>query len=657
MYIKFLFSLIFNVLLISLNSIVFGQEYEWQRINPLPFESTVNAACQIPGISTVVTAGNYSTLMFTDDSGENWDLHRRPAGIGKSVNLISICFPTNQIGYLLGSESLILKTTECGLSWYDVSLNGDTDFDEIYFIDDKVGFLTGAEGYILRTEHGGMPWDTVYTADELTPGHIHFVDSAAGYLGATFNNYFLKTIDKGISWYTIQLDSSYIDFELDGIYFLNQDTGFITSSSYYQPYYILKTNDGGQSWHEVYQSYLEWPNKFYFIDKDTGFAYGPTIMYQDILLRTTNGGETWDEVYYFPWHIHSLIFSIDTVGILFGSNSLIYRSFDFGLHWEKEYSSITNTIFAAEFLNDSIIIAGSALAGGGVPSGRIIKSSNRGITWQTLNFTGSNSLWGEVYDICFASETIGYMTGWISRPGATWPGTVLKTMDGGNSWQPLDLDYECAGFRDIECVNEDIVYVTGYNVIFKSQNGGHAWSELNLPLTGKISFHSIHFVDELIGFAAGSGPEETIIGTTDGGVTWEVLESPTPVSIECIRFYNEKEGIIFGSRGTIFKRDSGIYVNVESEHFVEKETKENLFLYPNPARDIAWLKITNYDSLLQGKIRFFDLQGKIVLEKKINSYNNNQVKLDLLNLTPGVYVVQVNVKNHTIYSSKLIIID
>jgi len=144
-------------ILLNLSFVCRSQETEWLRINPLPFESTIESATIIPGTDKIVAVGDYATLMSSVNNGEDWTLQRRPAGIPYSSVLKSVHFPSQTHGYILGNNSLLLKSTDSGVSWEDISLEGNYNHQEVYFNDNEVGFITGERDIFCGQEMAGLP--------------------------------------------------------------------------------------------------------------------------------------------------------------------------------------------------------------------------------------------------------------------------------------------------------------------------------------------------------------------------------------------------------------------------------------------------------------------------------------------------------------------
>ncbi len=68
--------------------------------------------------------------------------------------------------------------------------------------------------------------------------------------------------------------------------------------------------------------------------------------------------------------------------------------------------------------------------------------------------------------------------------------------------------------------------------------------------------------------------------------------------------------------------------------------REEIYFYPNPAKDKLYLKNDNY---LNGDVMIFDLDGKLEMSKKIDSNN-----IDVSMLKKGIYIVKLSNSNNVL---------
>ncbi|HEY0039242.1 MAG TPA: YCF48-related protein, partial [Flavisolibacter sp.] len=120
-----------------------------------------------------------------------------------------------------------------------------------------------------------------------------------------------------------------------------------------------------------------------------------------------------------------IAFTTPAVGYLAGANG-VYKSADSGKTWVSE-PAITTRPVTINFMDQQY---GYAV---GQVSMQITR--NGGSDWQRKQLTISN----QAIDVCFISPAIGYL--------ALQYGKILKTVDTGNTWQPI------ANFSNRECLS------------------------------------------------------------------------------------------------------------------------------------------------------------------------------------------------------------
>lgn len=111
-----------------------------------------------------------------------------------------------------------------------------------------------------------------------------------------------------------------------------------------------------------------------------------------------------------------------------------------------------------------------------------------------------------------------------------YDGKLIKTIDGGVSWSELETNTD-ANFFGIDFIDNNKGFVVGgagncvengcipfSAVMLKTIDGGNTWEKVSLNLSRKTELHSVHFVNNSIGFAIGNS---SIIRTTNGGISWE----------------------------------------------------------------------------------------------------------------------------------------
>ncbi|MFI5218826.1 MAG: YCF48-related protein [Bacteroidia bacterium] len=168
---------------------------------------------------------------------------------GNAAELRGVYFTNTQVGYIVGSDGVMIKTTDGGTNWYALNSGTIDTLRSVYFIDDTTGYACGAQGTIIMTTDSGSTWigQTSNTTNLLRS--IFFPSRDTGYC-AGGGGVILKTTDAGNTW--VQQTSG-VTQDLISIRFINNDTGWAASSlGTFLSGIILKTTDGGTTWDTAY---------------------------------------------------------------------------------------------------------------------------------------------------------------------------------------------------------------------------------------------------------------------------------------------------------------------------------------------------------------------------------------------------------------------
>lgn len=105
--------------------------------------------------------------------------------------------------------------------------------------------------------------------------------------------------------------------------------------------------------------------------------------------------------------------------------------------------------------------------------------------------------------------------------------TVLRTTDGGTTWQKLIVTEEQLDFRDIDAVDAEVAYVLSIgngpaSRIYKTVDGGSTWDLQFKNEDPKAFYDAMTFWDANHGLVIGDSIEEQfcILITTNGGRDW-----------------------------------------------------------------------------------------------------------------------------------------
>lgn len=152
----------------------------------------------------------------------------------------------------------------------------------------------------------------------------------------------------------------------------------------------------------------------------------------------------------------------------------------------------------------------------------------------TLIDTGAQTYIDHIF---FVDENLGFTGGY-------W-GTVLRTRDGGDTWEKLDF-WRFSTIQDIQFLNADTGFVVGHDwgngYIFKTTDGGDTWTQQTTP----SPLSSIFMTSDSTGLAAGR--HGAIYRTDDGGETWVLKESGTDLWLGNVYFLDATTAVVAGGR-------------------------------------------------------------------------------------------------------------
>jgi photosystem II stability/assembly factor-like uncharacterized protein len=536
---KNLYSLLIALFLAS---VIYPQGgWFWQ--NPLPAGNTLRDVCFVDE-NNGIAIGEAGTIIRTTDGGENWTV--QPSGT--MIKLNGVNFTDENNGWIVGGDSytqyivnsltgyieypvidssIILHTTDGGLTWIRQNCSSTIPLNDVCFLDENIGIAVGGgdnmDGIILRTTDGGENWI------------IQFIDSGASYyffnavslidtnsaVVAGMNGRIFRTTNGGKNWISQEL--SYGPFY--GVSFTTANIGIVVGSHWNdltQEIRIFRTTNAGYSWDR--QS-VEVNGVLYgvcFSDTNHGTAVGQEWSTgSGLVLHTTDGGKNWakqavGQTNYFS--LYGVSFFSKDIGIIVGHAGRILKTTDGGINWFSQQKGINKDLNKVCFIDKNY--------GWAIGWNSILRTSDGGTSWvnQTVDSTiGLGS-------VCFTDANNGTVVG---TDWETNLGVILRTTDGGNNWnyQPISTN---AYLTDVYFIDANTGTIVGEEqkniypnagVIFRTTNGGNDW--FRQPCDSTITLSAVHFIDANKGMAVGgrwnndiNDYEGVILSTTNGGTNW-----------------------------------------------------------------------------------------------------------------------------------------
>ena len=335
---------------------------------------------------------------------------------------------------------------------------------------------------------------------------------------------------------------------------------------------------------------------------------------------------------------------------------------------------------------------------------QIWKSSNGGNNWvNKIDISGFGSIYPNGYPMFFDTingiitsyynqvmlttnsfntySITNYAPGNLLEPGTnavlddsvaifteTSGGGAYITKNRGRTWQGAMV---AGAVRDFEVVNKDTIYYVSngagannnrylgytfdgglnwnYKILDTPTSSGSPPNDLYLSMCVK-SKNEIYILVRngyvfLSGNYTGYGH---ILKSTDLGQTWTRMTTTFVEDLNDMKFLNDSIALVCGSRGLLYKWNTktGLFVGVK-ENISDNETVK---IYPNPANDFLNIDCGTFNDK-NAKLEIINNLGQVVYQSTIT---NSQSKINIEQLSKGIYIVQIESETKIIGRSKLI---
>lgn len=539
---------------------------------------------------SITNIANVRGLDCTGSGSSGW-CWQNPRPTGNRVN--AVFFLNATTGWRGGENGEIFKTTDAGVTWVRQNSGVAASISGIRFLDATTGWAIGAFGAVLRTTDGGAMWSVAKVPDSASGSFdlrtITAVDAKTVYLGRTLSNggssyggmYVSK--DGGATWqslatvphtitstgklWALQSDavsmskdggSSYtsvLSFKLpegynffDSINLWVQDdqraVAYTRASKFDFTNYtwssldtVFTTVDGGATWSStaatgaILSSSIQ---RILAMSADGGVILASSY---DSLLRSADGGKTWTALARPSGDYYAVSYaSLGNGEIVASGYAGLWLSKDGGQSWTKLATPTTsagNVLIPADNLRR--VEAGALVAADG--QGSFLLSRDNGQTWAQVATPVGNT-YGSYSALAFSDARNGFLYDSVGR--------TFVTKDGGLTWEAKTLSF--GPVRGAQFVNKWTGWMVGFNgQLYKSTDGGQTWSPA--AAAGGVSYASVYFQNETLGWSQRLSSGATYAATRDGGKTW--TELALPYGVTTIR-QSDQSWVAVGNSGAVY---------------------------------------------------------------------------------------------------------
>lgn len=534
---KYLSSILFSItsftLLFIFVFVTTTEAQDWESQNG---NSTVSALNEVQFVSnqTLFAVGNTGTILKSTDGGQNWN----DVSYGTTKDIQTLFFFDENNGFVGtpfmsaggGSSEMLAKTTDGGESWEVFSSFSFDDFNDLEFLDDQMGWAASVDGKILFTTDGGETWSSTSPgSDDLQD--IEIVNDTTLWVSGEYGT-LLKSTDSGENWEkAVGLDTistgefSYLSSSDDilDVEFIDEQTGYIIGETYDSGFigFLLKTEDGGENWVKLTNDVQ---HQFFDLeitdDSTIVIAAGQDQFIEaggNAILISDDDGASWNILQdgNGPIAWHDIDRHQDSWIAVGESGSSVTFSL-------SDDTLQTNLITGQNIQdltfwgeNNGVFVTSERI------EGKIFTTNDGGQTWsESLSLDGNK----DFAAVSYAAENDIWVAGNDLYTGdSRW--LLYHTSDAGQNWEQVEPDFSLSvksrNLEDVFFINTETGFIKVETTLIKTEDGGANWMELTEPEDHSFSsFDHIRFLDEEFGWMSGS---DVIAITTDGGNSWEII--------------------------------------------------------------------------------------------------------------------------------------
>jgi hypothetical protein len=257
-------------------------------------------------------------------------------------------------------------------------------------------------------------------------------------------------------------------------------------------------------------------NKWIGFTSDSGHTITPRFVtlgnvdYNSYLVGLTLG--------FSPQDVH--VFSVDTFVVSghYGFEPSILYTTNGGLTWKLVYHRDLNTTNVVNAVW-SMAFPGNGSTGFAVQGDEIIRTTDRGKTWQAIISDPNQSM----FDIVFANNSVAYVAG---------PNRLWQTTNGGSNWTLLsNFNFT---IKSIAAFGQHVFVNTSVSDNFYSDDEGMSWTQANTEIS-QAAFWHMYYINDTTGYGTGFG----IAQTKNKGKTWEQMQGSEGPDTDHPYFFNK----------------------------------------------------------------------------------------------------------------------
>lgn len=604
----------------------------------------------------IVAVGQSGLFKQSYDGGDTWSY----VAMDSSTNLWSIEYKKSGEVWVGGTNNVLIKTADNGITWKAIETSISSSYWDIKYYDDLNGVIGCDSGIVLRTEDGGKSWIKVQLPVTNSIYTIKYLTASKLVLGTDVSTFYYSE-DGAKTWNLSQC--TYLFGSAEALGFRDSLNGFCVLTNRDSH---VETTDGGKSWRRIDPNM---GNQYvYYVDSSLAYNIG----YDMEFWKTTNGGRNWNR-----FISNDEIFDISVNGedVILTYHWCLIRT-------NKTFYPLTMIPGSSGGIRLYFIDKNTGfLLGGGLNERYLLKTTSSGDTWKVVD---SADIYRSVNRIQFINKNIGFYSSWnhlkkTTDGGETWvisfptPGqnadyisaftfldenvgfcildTLSYTTNGGATWQKYPFNQFHYRFPDdMARQDENKAWITGSNGTYVTNDKGATWQKRE-----DANAYKIGFFDKKNGNILGGSYR--LRTTSDGGATWIPDLDVQNIDFNVLRYgVNSDSSVdlyLAGKKGLVLRKKNAFITAVKESEAIENSKTNNIVtVYPNPFRsDINFNLPKNVGETV---VELYNILGQRVYKNKYYNISDNNYKIQNLNyLSPGIYLLKINI-NNKVYNKKIL---
>jgi photosystem II stability/assembly factor-like uncharacterized protein len=276
--------------------------------------------------NSLVTSDSQGSMYLSKDNGQNWtQVFRAVDGGGYYNQMAVVGFGDAKGGFMTDSGGKSYATKDGGMTWEAKSV-GFNGARTVQFSSKQVGWLVGNDGHLYKSTDLGQSWTAVPTASGVSFSAAYFQTDTLGWSQRNSGAQFAYTKDGAKTWIEMALPSGVVSMrfgEQSWVAVGNSGGAYVST-------------DSGATWNATYTGTGSALNAVAFSDAKTVWAVGG----EGTVIKSEDGGSKWALVK-LPGGsgaLRDIKFANTKVGWIVGDSGLILVTQDGGKTWRQQAS-------------------------------------------------------------------------------------------------------------------------------------------------------------------------------------------------------------------------------------------------------------------------------------------------------------------------------